>query len=90
VTYSQEVGFAKPDPRLFRVALERARSSPIDTVHVGDSWDADYLGARGAGLHAVWLNRAGRPAPGPCTEIRTLSELGERLATLTPPDPPRP
>jgi len=58
VTYSQEVGAEKPDPRVFRLSLDRARCSADEVVHVGDSWDADYLGAKRAGLRAIWLNEA--------------------------------
>ena len=33
--------------------------SPNEVVHVGDCLEADYLGASQAGLHGVWLDRAG-------------------------------
>ena len=80
VTFTQEVGVQKPDPRVFRFALDRAGRDPADSIYVGDSWDADYVGARNVGMLAVWLNRTGAPAPGPCREIRTLREL-ESLVT---------
>ena len=79
VTFTQEVGCTKPDPRVFQFALRRAGYDPADTVYVGDSWTADYLGARGAGMAAVWLNRDGRPAPEPCLEIGDLRGLEARL-----------
>jgi putative hydrolase of the HAD superfamily len=75
VTFTQEVGLQKPDPRVFRFALARAGQRPADSVYVGDSWEADYLGATNAGLKAVWLNRGGRPAPEPCREIGSLKDL---------------
>lgn len=75
VTYTQEVGAQKPDSRVFEFALARAGLRPAQTVYVGDSWYADYLGARAAGMRAVWLNRSGREAPEPCLQIRNLSEL---------------
>ena len=75
VTFTQEVGVQKPDPRVFRFALRRAGVEPAESVYVGDSWDADYVGARNAGMLAVWLNRAGRPLPEPCRQIRTLRDL---------------
>jgi len=59
ITYSQEVGAEKPDPRVFRRALERAGCSPTEVLHVGDSWEADVLGARAAGIPALWLDRGG-------------------------------
>jgi FMN hydrolase / 5-amino-6-(5-phospho-D-ribitylamino)uracil phosphatase len=75
VTFSQEVGVQKPDPRVFRFALERAGVEPQNGVYVGDSWRGDYLGAQKAGMAAVWLNRQGLKAPGPCRQIRDLTGL---------------
>lgn len=75
ITYSQEAGAEKPDPRVFRLALERAGVGPQDALHVGDSWEADYLGATKAGLRAVWLNRAQAPPPAPCETIGDLRDL---------------
>lgn len=81
VTYSQAVGASKPDPRVFLHALERAGCDPGEAVHVGDSWEGDYLGALGAGMNAIWLNRAGRNAPQPCRQIRDLRGLIPLLAS---------
>jgi HAD superfamily hydrolase (TIGR01549 family) len=80
VTYSQEAGAEKPDPRIFRLALERAKVSPREVVHVGDSWTADVVGATQAGLRAVWLNREDDPPPGPCDTVRDLRGIVQLLA----------
>jgi HAD superfamily hydrolase (TIGR01509 family) len=60
---SQRVGVAKPDPRIFEIALEQL-GAPSDTplrVHIGDSWAADVEGALAAGWHAIWYrSRAGK------------------------------
>lgn len=71
---SEEVGVAKPDPEIFRVALERVGCSPEEAVMIGDSWESDVVGARAAGIPAVWLNRHGLACPGPALayEIRSL------------------
>lgn len=61
VTYSQEIAVAKPDPRLFQLALRRAACAAEDAVFVGDSWEADVVGAQRAGIRPIWLNRAGTP-----------------------------
>ncbi len=79
VTYSQEIGISKPDVRLFREALRRAGCEPRDAIHVGDSWEADYLGAKRAGLRAVWLNRGGVVPPEPCEMIRDLREIPQLM-----------
>ena len=71
---SEEAGVRKPDPAIFHLALARCGASADDAVMIGDSWGSDVLGARAAGVRAVWLNRAGRncPAPAACTEIKSL------------------
>lgn len=53
---SARVGVAKPDPRIFRIALDRAAASPAEAVHAGDSLRSDVDGARGAGIAAVHLD----------------------------------
>ncbi|MDQ2101017.1 MAG: HAD-IA family hydrolase [Tychonema bourrellyi B0820] len=57
VTISTEVGAAKPDYRIFTVALQKHNCLAENVLHIGDSFKADYCGARNAGLKAVWLNR---------------------------------
>ena len=60
---SEEAGTSKPDPAIFRLALDRLHASAADAVMVGDSWAADVVGARAAGIRAIWFNPAGTPAP---------------------------
>ncbi len=70
---SEELGVSKPDPRIFRVALERVGAAANETVMLGDSWTADVAGARACGIRAIWFNRHGLPAPEPgVEEIRAL------------------
>ena len=57
VTISTEVGAAKPDSQIFTVALQKHNCFAENVLHIGDSFKADYCGARSAGLNAVWLNR---------------------------------
>lgn len=48
-----DAGAAKPDARIFRVALERLGVAPADALYVGNDDVEDVRGARAAGLHAV-------------------------------------
>lgn len=57
---SAPAGFAKPDPRIFRLALERLAAPPESALHVGDDPVADLRGAREAGLAALLVDRDGR------------------------------
>lgn len=60
---SDELGVAKPDPRIFLYACRKKNARPEQTLFVGDSYDIDVVGARAAGMPVVWLNRRGRPMP---------------------------
>lgn len=86
VIVSGEVGAAKPDATVFRLALDAVGADADSTWHVGDSLTRDVAGARGAGLTAVWLNRDGRPRtasdPQPDHEVRSLRELGHLVGPL--------
>ncbi|MEG4406553.1 HAD family hydrolase [Microcoleus sp. MON2_D5] len=57
VTISTEVGAAKPDSRIFTAALQKHNCTAEKVLHIGDSFKADYCGAKNAGLNAIWLNR---------------------------------
>lgn len=56
VVDSHVVEVAKPDPKIFRIALERLEADPATTVFVGDVPAVDVVGARAAGLTAVLLD----------------------------------
>ena len=57
-------GASKPDPALFHTACRELGCAPEEAVHLGDDIELDVRGARGAGLHAVWMNRASHSWPG--------------------------
>jgi putative hydrolase of the HAD superfamily len=78
VVISAEVGVAKPDPAIFRTALERLGAKAGDAVHVGDSVEHDVAGARAAGLEAVFVARNGAQAP---DGVRVVTSLDGLLLT---------
>lgn len=53
---SQIVGVEKPDPTIFRLALERMQLAPETCLYVGDNYDRDVIGARGAGVTPVLID----------------------------------
>lgn len=75
------VGLEKPDPALFRWALDAAGSVPERTVHVGNRLDTDVRPAQALGLRAVWLLRGEAPDH-PTAE--QLAEPDAWMADLTP------
>jgi putative hydrolase of the HAD superfamily len=85
VLASGAIGLAKPSVELFGIACERAGVPPADAVMVGDSYRADVLGARSAGMDAVLVDRAGdakEVEPG-IPVIRTLEELPPIIGLAT-------
>ncbi len=59
VVLADEVGWRKPDPRIFSAALSVLGVAPAEALHVGDRLDADVRGAAGAGLttvQALWFS----------------------------------
>ena len=77
---SYVVGIEKPDPRFFQHALEQAGARADTTVHVGDLYHVDVVGARSAGIAAVLLDVANLYAGYDCRRVRSLTELVELLA----------
>jgi HAD superfamily hydrolase (TIGR01549 family) len=69
---SEEAQVSKPDPAIFRIALDRLDVGPSEAVMVGDSWAADVEGARAAGIRAIWFNPSGAPAPDPHPDVYQL------------------
>ncbi len=72
-------GAAKPDARIFSVLWRLAGVSAAEVLHIGDDPLADVVGARQAGMQAVWLNREARRWPDefapPTRTISTLAEI---------------
>ena len=76
---SGTVGFEKPDPRIFKAALETIGARPEHTVHVGDLYAADVVGARAAGVHAVLLDPWDDWPEVDCSKVADLAELADLL-----------
>jgi HAD superfamily hydrolase (TIGR01509 family) len=76
---STEEGVEKPDPQIFLNALARAGARPETTLHVGDLFYTDVVGARAAGLRAVLLDMADLYGDFDCERVRSLGDLADRL-----------
>jgi putative hydrolase of the HAD superfamily len=73
VISSAGAGARKPDPAIFRAALEFAGCTPGEALHVGDTPEEDIAGAQAAGIPALLLDRAGTG------DIASLAEIEEHL-----------
>ena len=76
-----ELGFGKPDSRVFRAALAALGSDPAESWMVGDSLEADIRPALEIGLTTVWVDHAERGlpdgAPQPTQRVVSISEIRE-------------
>jgi putative hydrolase of the HAD superfamily len=78
VAVSGTLGIAKPDPRIFKAALDEAGADPGATVHVGDQPVNDVAGALAAGITPVLIDRFGRhPGAGGAHRVEDLAGLLE-------------
>lgn len=83
VISSASVGLIKPDPHIFELALERLDVAPGRTVHVGDHYYADVLGARSVGIFPVLIDRFGFGHTADVPVIKDLFGLLELLELET-------
>jgi HAD superfamily hydrolase (TIGR01509 family) len=83
ILVSDEVGWRKPKPLIFELALERLGVGAAEALFVGDRIDIDVAGAQGVGMGSAWINPEGAPIPPdvrpPDFEVRDLVELGPIL-----------
>ena len=80
---ASEYGVAKPDARIFHAAAGKAGVSTQHVLHVGDDAALDVLGALGAGMQTVWVNRdqhAWSHAEQPHHTVENLTQLVALLA----------
>ncbi len=86
IIISEEVGWRKPKPIIFRRAMELMSIKPEEALFVGDNFRADICGAKGVGMDAAWLNNKHQAAenlsPEPDYIIPELSDIGPILPSL--------
>ncbi|MGH2674670.1 MAG: HAD family hydrolase [Actinomycetota bacterium] len=72
-------GVEKPDPEIFRIALERAGAAPDTSAYVGDNPVFDVDAARQVGMVPVLIDRRGRYPDSDAIRITSLEELPAAL-----------
>jgi putative hydrolase of the HAD superfamily len=75
-------GVEKPDPAIFRIALDRAGVSPEESVYVGDHPYFDVDAARRAGLFPVLIDRRGRYPDADGVRITSLEDLPAAIGIM--------
>ncbi len=75
VTSSEEAGVKKPNPVIFKTALQKAAAIPHQSIMIGDSFEADILGAEKVGMHTLFFNYKNELVEGSYLSINKLSEI---------------
>ena len=82
VVISEEAGVAKPDARIFEIALSTLRVSPADVLYIGDSIKHDFEGCRNAGIDfCYYLPQHTEADKLPVTQYK-ISKLSELIKLL--------
>jgi putative hydrolase of the HAD superfamily len=81
IILSEDAGINKPHPDMFTYALKNTNSRRDQTVMIGDSWDADMVGAYQSRIAQIWFNPASEPPDGfePTHTVQTLAEIKDIL-----------
>ena len=79
IIISGEIGYAKPDQRIFIHCAKKLNLLPQEIIYVGDLIEMDVIGANNAGMKGVWLNRENRQSNFDIDSITNLSELKSLL-----------
>ena len=79
---ADEVGSAKPEKKIFEVAMSAATCSSTEMIHIGDSIENDVNGALNAGLTPIWFNAEGLENAVGVAEVQSLTELPDAINLL--------
>lgn len=84
VILSKDVGFRKPDCRIFECALTALNVTADEALFVGDSFSKDVQGAKDVGMKTIWLTHQGNDSNPMCDAIATeLKEIPQLIAELS-------
>jgi putative hydrolase of the HAD superfamily len=75
---SAQAGFRKPDPRIFRIALDRLALAPAQVLFVGDLVEDDYYGAEKSGMVPILIDR-NATGPDVQNKITRLTDIANWL-----------
>jgi 2-haloalkanoic acid dehalogenase type II len=78
ILHSRDIGTRKPNPETFRYVLRKLKVQPDEAVHVGDSVEADMIGAQETGITGIWIKSSDQP-PWSGYAIKNICELPSLL-----------
>jgi YjjG family noncanonical pyrimidine nucleotidase len=84
VVVSEEIGYSKPDSRIFEHATRELQVSSAETLFVGDSVEHDYRGAMNAGIDFCYYRTSNVPMDMPVPPKFEINALKELVGLLVP------
>lgn len=82
IVLSEEVGYQKPNPRIFEEALRMNGLQAEEVVMIGDSWNSDIQGAINAGIDQIWIRKSKDPLPEGQSATYLVQSLSEVMEIL--------
>lgn len=79
ITSSEEVGLKKPHPVIFETALGKASVPPQRSIMIGDTFEADILGAEKVGMDTLFFNYRNDQVPETYKVVNDLTEIKSHL-----------
>lgn len=79
VTTSEEVGLKKPNPVIFNKAMEKAVVQASESIMIGDTFEADILGAEAVGMQTLFYNYRKIVTPSGYRVVDSLFEIKMHL-----------
>lgn len=79
VITSEAAGVKKPHPAIFKYAFAKAHTTPTQSIMIGDTYEADIVGAQNMGMKAICFNYHKAQIPASTIVIESLRELTQYL-----------
>ena len=82
ITDSGVIGYEKPHPAIFELALRTLNAEPAQSLYVGDVYSVDYLGATRAGMQAILFDVSGAYQQTNLPRVKSLEDLEKELNSM--------
>ena len=79
MTTSEEAGVKKPNPIIFQTALKKAEANPQESLMIGDTFEADILGAEAVGMKTLFYNYRQEEVPAHYLKVDQIPEIKTHL-----------
>ncbi|WP_298285676.1 YjjG family noncanonical pyrimidine nucleotidase [uncultured Lutibacter sp.] len=76
---SEDAGVKKPNPIIFKYALEQAKACSTESIMIGDNWEADVMGAINTGIDAIYFNYHKKSVAENIKSVNNLLEIKQYL-----------